>query len=83
MIAGVGCAERADRDPCCSPFTGVRGKRARLEAIRHVLGLVDYPGKDPSVATPPEPRIVGPGASVFEAGEGRAVFPPPAGHPPR
>ncbi|GAA2900134.1 polyphosphate kinase 2 [Pseudonocardia halophobica] len=73
-------------DTADAPWTVIKSndkKRARLEAIRHVLGLFDYPGKDPSVATPPDPLIVGPAASVFEAGEGRAVFPPLAGHPPR
>ncbi|WP_433505788.1 hypothetical protein ACQP04_04405 [Pseudonocardia halophobica] len=73
-------------DTADAPWTVIKSndkKRARLEAIRHVLGLFGYPGKDPSVATPPDPLIVGPAASAFEAGEGRAVFPPPAVHPPR
>ncbi|WP_308194533.1 hypothetical protein [Pseudonocardia kujensis] len=73
-------------DTADAPWTVIKSndkKRARPEAIRHVLALFDYPGKDLTVAAPPDPLIVGPAASVFEAGEGRAVFPPLAGHPPR
>ena len=32
---------------------------ARLNAMRHVLAGIDYEGKDPSVATVPDPLIVG------------------------
>ncbi|MFM2355449.1 MAG: hypothetical protein RLZZ528_1185 [Pseudomonadota bacterium] len=34
-------------------------KRARLNAMRHVLSSLDYPEKDPAVALPPDPLIVG------------------------
>ncbi|MEZ5555969.1 polyphosphate kinase 2 [Haliea sp.] len=34
-------------------------KRARLNCMRHFLSTLDYPGKDPSIATPPDPLIVG------------------------
>jgi polyphosphate kinase len=36
-------------------------KRARVEAIRYVLGLFDYDGKDTEVAVVPDPMIVGRG----------------------
>ncbi|MEW4566909.1 polyphosphate kinase 2 [Tautonia sp. JC769] len=34
-------------------------KRARLNAMRHVLRSLDYTGKDPSKVGPPDPLIVG------------------------
>ncbi|MEZ5725665.1 MAG: polyphosphate kinase 2 [Paracoccaceae bacterium] len=39
-------------------------KRARLNCMRHFLSTLDYPGKDPSVATPPDPLIVGQASHV-------------------
>jgi polyphosphate kinase 2 len=39
-------------------------KRARLNAMRHFLSTLDYPDKDLSVATPPDPLIVGRAAHV-------------------
>jgi polyphosphate kinase 2 len=44
-------------------------KRARLEAMRHVLSLYDYDGKDVSVVGTPDALIVGSAADVFERGE--------------
>lgn len=35
-------------------------KRARIEAIRHVLSLLDYPGKDLEIVGEPDPLIVAP-----------------------
>ena len=55
-----------------APWTVVKSndkKRARLEAMRHVLHSVDYPNKDLSVAHAPDSLIVGPAASHFEEGE--------------
>ena len=46
-----------------APWTIIKSndkKRARLGAIRHVLNQYDYPGKDPAVATAPDPVLVGP-----------------------
>ena len=66
-------------DTADAPWTVIKSndkKRARLEAMRHVLGLYDYPGKDTTVACPPDPRIVGPAASLFEDGDESAAFPP-------
>lgn len=34
-------------------------RRARLAAIRTVVSALDYAGKDPDVATPPDPKITG------------------------
>ncbi|WP_019630546.1 polyphosphate kinase 2 [Actinomadura atramentaria] len=59
-------------DTADAPWTVVKSndkKRARLEAMRHVLHRLDYPEKDPAVASPPDPKIVGPAARLFEEGE--------------
>ncbi len=63
-----------------APWTVVRSndkKRGRLEAMRWVLNLVDYPDKDTSVVGTPDPLIVGSPATVYETGEltGKA-YPP-------
>jgi len=39
--------------------------RARLNAMRHVLHLIDYADKDPSVAAAPDPLIVAPAAILY------------------
>ncbi len=55
-----------------APWTVVKSndkKRARLEAMRHVLSLFPYDNKDPELATQPDPKILGPAAQVFEHGE--------------
>jgi hypothetical protein len=44
-------------------------KRGRLNAIRHVLHQFDYPGKDPAIATPPDPLIVGPASHAVDDDE--------------
>ncbi|MDQ0708304.1 polyphosphate kinase 2 [Arthrobacter woluwensis] len=59
-------------DTAHAPWTVVKSndkKRARLEAMRHVLDLFDYDGKDPELATAPDPLIVGPASRIFEDGE--------------
>ncbi|MEV0786189.1 polyphosphate kinase 2 [Streptomyces sp. NPDC050423] len=59
-------------DTADAPWTVVKSndkKRARLEAIRHVLHRFDYPDKDASVAGEPDPLIVGPASQLFEKGE--------------
>ncbi len=48
-------------DTADAPWTVIRSndkKRARLNAMRHFLSLLDYPDKDETVATPPDPKIV-------------------------
>jgi polyphosphate kinase 2 len=63
-----------------APWTVIKSndkKRARIEAMRHVLSLFEYDGKDSSVVGAPDPRIVGRGRQVFEQGERPdRVFPP-------
>ncbi len=51
-----------------APWTAVRAndqRRARLEAMRHVLATLDYEDKDKSVVGTPDPKIVGAGAEFF------------------
>jgi polyphosphate kinase 2 len=50
-------------DTADAPWTVVKSndkKRARIEAMRHVLNRFDYEGKDPEVVGRPDPLIVGP-----------------------
>ena len=52
-----------------APWTVIKSndtKRARLGAIRHVLGCVDYEGKDTDVVGTPDPKIVGRAMELFE-----------------
>ncbi|SEW21202.1 Polyphosphate kinase 2 (PPK2) [Cognatiyoonia koreensis] len=47
-------------DTADAPWTVIRSndkKRARLTCIKHFLSQLDYPDKDTSVATPPDPKI--------------------------
>jgi polyphosphate kinase 2 len=49
-------------DTADAPWTIIKSddkKRARLNCMRHFLSSLDYPGKDPSIAQAPDPRIVG------------------------
>ena len=49
-------------DTADAPWTIVKSKdkmRARLNCMRHFLQDLDYPDKDPAVATPPDPLLVG------------------------
>ena len=57
-----------------APWTVVKSndkRRARLEAMRHVLRQVDYVGRDDDVVSRPDPLIVGPAPLLYEAGERR------------
>jgi polyphosphate kinase 2 len=61
-----------ETDTAISPWTVVKSndkKRARLEAMRHVLSQFDYPRRDPRVVGAPDSLIVGPASEVFEQGE--------------
>jgi polyphosphate kinase len=52
------------------PWTVVKSndkRRARLEAMRHVLARVPYEGKDDGVVGQPDPLIVGPARQLGEA----------------
>jgi polyphosphate kinase 2 (PPK2 family) len=73
-------------DTADAPWTVVKSndkKRARLEAMRHVLSLFDYAEKDDEVVGTPDPLVVGPARDLFEAEEAasalRAVRPPATG----
>jgi polyphosphate kinase len=60
-------------DTADAPWTVVKSndkKRARLEAMRHVLNRFPYTGKDHEVVGTPDPQIVGPAATLLEQGEG-------------
>ena len=59
-------------DTAWAPWTVVKSndkKRARLGAMRHVLSLFDYPGRDDTVVGSPDPLVVGPASEVYERGE--------------
>jgi polyphosphate kinase len=59
------------------PWTVVKSndkKRARLQAIRHVLSLFDYPDKDHEVVGEPDRAIIGPPALLSERTVDR-IFP--------
>jgi polyphosphate kinase 2 len=56
-------------DTSASPWTVVKSndkKRARLEAMRHVLEEFDYEGKDPEVVGKPDRKVIGPPAMLSE-----------------
>ncbi|MGY1731375.1 polyphosphate kinase 2 [Geodermatophilus sp. SYSU D01045] len=63
-----------------APWTVIKSndkKRARLEAMRHVLCRLDYDDKDCDVVGDPDPLIVGSAADVLEESSDTPVAPPP------
>lgn len=61
-------------DTADAPWTVVKSndkKRARIEALRYLLFVLDYDGKDPEVIGQPDPLIVGigPSADMYEVDE--------------
>jgi len=59
-------------DTADAPWTVVKSdckKRARINAMRHILHSLDYPNKNPKIATPPDSLIVGSAANIYEKGE--------------
>jgi polyphosphate kinase len=59
-------------DTADAPWTVIKSndkKRARLAAMQHVLSLFPYTNKDPEVATPPDPLILGSAALLTERGQ--------------
>ena len=64
-----------------APWTVIKSndkKRARLECMKHFLSSLDYPGKDPEVALPPDGRIVGSASQVIHRADhilGSALHP--------
>ena len=64
-------------DTADAPWTVVKSndkKRARLAAMRHVLALFDYPGKNHKVIGEPDTSLIGPPALMLERNPGR-TFP--------
>jgi polyphosphate kinase 2 len=64
-------------DTADAPWTVVKSndkKRARLEAMRHVLNRFPYDGRDPEIVYPTDPRIIGSARDVFEQGESSTRF---------
>jgi polyphosphate kinase len=56
-------------DTAHAPWTVVKSndkKRARLEAMRHVLEQFDYPGKDTEIVGKPDRKIIGPPSLLSE-----------------
>jgi polyphosphate kinase 2 len=59
-------------DTADAPWTVIKSndkKRARVEAIRHVLSQFDYANKDAELVGTPDPAIVGRASQLFEEGE--------------
>lgn len=59
-------------DTADAPWTVIKSndkKRARLNCLKHFLSTLDYPNKDLSVATPPDPKIVHQADKVVHAAE--------------
>ena len=55
-------------DTAEAPWTVIKSndkKRARLEAMRHVLATLDYTDKDPDTVGTPDPLLVGTAADVL------------------
>ena len=58
-------------DTADAPWTVVKSndkKRARLEAIRHVLSRFPYENKDEQIVGRPDPQLVGPASMAVEGG---------------
>ncbi len=52
-----------------APWTIIKSddkKRARINAMRHVIYLIDYDGKDPTAAYLPDPSIVAAADEIYE-----------------
>lgn len=68
-------------DTADAPWTIVKSddkKRARLNCMKHFLSTLDYPGKDLSIASPPDPLIVGGAGHVIHRSDhilGAALHP--------
>jgi polyphosphate kinase 2 len=59
-------------DTADAPWTVIKSddkKRARINAMRHVLTLLPYPNKNLDVVIPPDPLIVGSADVIYERGE--------------
>ncbi len=59
-------------DTADAPWTVIKSndkKRARIQAMRHVLSRFDYSDKDVDVVGVPDPKLVGRASRLFEEGE--------------
>lgn len=59
-------------DTADAPWTVIKSndkKRARIQAMRHVLSRFDYENKDVAVVDAPDPHLVGPASQLFEDDE--------------
>lgn len=59
-------------DTADAPWTVIKSdckKRARINALRHILNRLDYPNKDPKVVSDPDHLIVGSAREITEADE--------------
>ncbi len=59
-------------DTADAPWTVIKSndkKRGRVNALRYVLSVLDYDGKDLGLVGIPDPLIVGSASSVYEHGE--------------
>src|SRR5690348_3938122 len=60
-------------DTADAPWTVIKSndkKRARINAMRHVLARFGYDNKDADLVGTPDPLLVGPASSLLEQGEG-------------
>jgi polyphosphate kinase 2 len=59
-------------DTADAPWTIIKSndkKRARLNCMRHFLSTLEYPNKNPEIATPPDPLIVGRASHVVHGSD--------------
>ena len=52
-----------------TPWTVIRSndkRRARLNAIRHILASIEYEGKDKNIVAKPDPKILGSEGEIFK-----------------
>jgi len=52
-----------------APWTVIRSndkRRARLNAIRHILASIEYAGKDKNIVAKPDPMILGSEGDIFK-----------------
>jgi len=59
-------------DTADAPWTVIKSdckKRARINAMRHILNKLDYPNKNTDVAVKPDKLIVGSAQYIYEKGE--------------
>jgi polyphosphate kinase 2 len=59
-------------DTADAPWTVIKSdckKRARINAMRHILYNLDYPNKNVKIAIPPDNLIVGSAKHIYEKGE--------------